>query len=371
MKIVLAALVLVAGGGWSAPASAAYATQAGPSWVPNGNVKTVTRVGDVVYIGGAFTSLRNPATGQVEPRSRVAALDADTGALRPWNPGANGPVEAIDVAADGTVYLGGSFTTAAGSAATRVAAVTPAGGPLPGFKASTNSTVFDLQVTGTSLYLGGAFGSVNSKNRPRLARVDRSTGALVDAFDARVSGGRVLTVELSPDGSSVLFGGAFTGVGGVPRGFVAAVAPDNGAVRPWAPDPTCDTCSLWDLALDGGRVYAAIGGPGGRVVAWDGTTGNRLWGRVGDGNVQAVDVQDGVVYGGGHFGPSFAGETRNQLVALSASNGNVLPWTVQFTDRNYPGIWDIHADADGLRIAGGFALVGNPASKYAVLPVAP
>ena len=363
------ASVLTVTGGWSAPASAAYSSQPGPSWVPNDNVKTVARSGGVVYIGGAFTTLTDPATGARVTRNRVAALDAATGKPLAWDPGANGVVEAIDVAPDGTVYLGGSFTSVGGSAATRLAAVTPGGTPVPGWKASANSTVFDVEVGASSLWVGGAFGSVNGRARPRLARLDRQTGTLATGFDAAVTGGRVLSVELSENGTSVLLGGAFTGVGGQPRGFVAAVAPDTGAVGSWNPGPSCDTCSLWDLAVGPGRVYAAMSGPGGRLVAWDSVTGNRLWSRGADGDVQAVDVEAGVVYAGGHFGPTFGGNTRYQLVALDAARGAVLPYRVEFTGRLYPGIWDLDADADGLRIAGGFTVAGSPARRYAVLPV--
>ena len=362
----LAATVVLAGG-WFTPASAAYSSDASRTWSPNGTVRAIARHGDVVYIGGDFTSLSEPGSSTRVARSRVAALDADTGAPLPWNPGANGLVRAIAVDPNGTVFLGGDFTAVGGRTATRLAALTPGGGPVTGWSASASDSVHDLYADGSSLYVGGRFGSVSRTSRPRLARLDADTGGVVTAFNARVSGGRVTALTPAPDGS-LLLGGQFTSVGGQARGFVAGVSRDSGAVTGWNPGPECSTCYLWDLATTSDRVYAAIGGPGGRAVAWDARSGSTYWSRGGDGNAQAVDVHDGVVYVGGHFGPQFSSATRHQLAALDAVRGTLLSYTVAFTGNDHPGIWAVDAGADGLRIGGGFVLDGNPARKYAMLP---
>lgn len=76
---------------------------------------TIDRTRDIVYIGGDVTTVGGQA------RSRVAAIDANTGSLLPWNPGANGSVRAIAVDAD-TVYLGGSFSEVGGQTHHYVAA---------------------------------------------------------------------------------------------------------------------------------------------------------------------------------------------------------------------------------------------------------
>ena len=59
-------------------------------WNPgaNGFVTALARIGPVVYAGGAFTT----AGGQ--PRARLAAFDAATGAVLDWNPGADNSVYA-------------------------------------------------------------------------------------------------------------------------------------------------------------------------------------------------------------------------------------------------------------------------------------
>jgi hypothetical protein len=380
---MLLGIGLVLGVGWLTPASAAYSTQAAPSWVPNGTVKAMARSGNVIYIAGSFTVLTQPGTTNRATRNRVAAIDVATGALLPWNPDANGLVDAIAVSPDGKkVYLGGDFTTVGGTTATRLGAVegctadSCTGARAPGWSATANASVHDLYVdVNGSVYAGGRFGALNGKTRRGVGRLDGGSGALVTEFNAAVTGGRVLTLEPAPDGT-LLVGGSFTAVGGQTRSFAAGVSKVTGAVTPWSPGAQCGTCYLWDLTATSNAVYAAIGGPGGRVVRWDPTTGAVRWSKSADGNVQAVDAildpatNKEVVYAGGHFGPTFAGATRHQLAALDAERGTLLPYTVAFAGSDSPGIWALDAAADGLAIGGGFTLAGNPARRYALLPAA-
>ena len=61
--------------------------------------------GRTIYVGGDFNQVNSTS------RNRIAALDAQTGELLPFNPGANGRVDAIAVNGN-TIYFGGDFTTA-------------------------------------------------------------------------------------------------------------------------------------------------------------------------------------------------------------------------------------------------------------------
>lgn len=349
----------------TSPATAAYNTVPGRSWVPNGVVYDVARGDDVIYIAGDFTSLQDPATGTTATRQRVAALDAATGELLPWNPGANDTVRAID-AAGGTVYFGGEFSQANGEPATRIAAVGADGSAVPGWSAQVNNTVVRIVATPTAVYIGGQFGAVNGVQRPRLARLEPGTGALVSTFNAQVSGGRVNAIALSPDGTRLYLGGTFSQLRGQSRVFQGAVDPETGAVSTsWAPPARCDICHIFDMVADGDRVFAAVGGGGGRVLAWN-ENGGVAWQRRGDGDVQAIDVDSGIVYAGGHFGPLFEGQTRHMLVALAVSNGAVQGYRLPFTGSDFPGIWAVLADSSGLHIGGSFRFSGgNPARRYA------
>jgi len=360
--ICCVALVAVASGATTTGASA-FSTTPTQTAVPNGTVYAIARSGSTVYLGGDFTAVRDPVTGATLGRSHLAAVDAATGRVTSWNPGANATVRALAVGSDGTIFAGGSFTAAAGAAALQIAAISPAGGRVAGWQASTNGPVRDLAVSGTGLYVAGTFGAVNGKPRPRLARVSTTTGAVDLAFDAKVGGGSVYTVL--PAAGSLFLGGSFTSLSGASRGFAGAVSPGSGAVTGWAPASGCANCPVLDLATDGTNVYEAIGGGGNRTTAVTVSGARRVWSKQGDGDVQALAVQGGVVYAGGHFS-NFDGGGHHQLVALSASNGALRPYTVGFSGSDGPGVWAVTADSTSLRIGGGFTLANGAGARYAV-----
>ena len=78
------------------------------SWAPTLNAQgfelAASADGSTIYVGGDFDQV----SGQW--RSRIAALDAQTGALRPFDPGANSRVDALAVNGN-TIYFGGDFTS--------------------------------------------------------------------------------------------------------------------------------------------------------------------------------------------------------------------------------------------------------------------
>ena len=90
----------------------------------NGNAQAITVTNGVVYVGGHFTTYCGARTGQetctkATGRKKLLAVDASTGALEPWNPGANSTLGVFALAAGGgTVSAGGDFTQA-GSASSR------------------------------------------------------------------------------------------------------------------------------------------------------------------------------------------------------------------------------------------------------------
>lgn len=118
LRVVVLALVAgfaFTGGGIFAPASATYTKNPSSSWVPDGTVYAMATDGDRVYLGGAFTSLRNPSTGAVVDRAHIAALDAVTGELdTAWNPGADGVVRSLALGDGDILYAGGSFANVGG-----------------------------------------------------------------------------------------------------------------------------------------------------------------------------------------------------------------------------------------------------------------
>ena len=73
--------------------------------VDDGDVRSIAQVGSTMVIGGNFTSVGGQA------RSRIAAFNADTGALTSFNLPVNGEVTTIVPGPDNhSVYIGGSFS---------------------------------------------------------------------------------------------------------------------------------------------------------------------------------------------------------------------------------------------------------------------
>jgi hypothetical protein len=380
--VAVSALAMVLAG---TPAHAVdYSTtpRAVTSWKPDKAVYDILTVGDRVYIGGDFTQVYDETLRRYVPRQRLAAFDRTSGALLDWNPGANGTVRSLAAGPNGVVYAGGTFTRAAGVGYdTKLVAIGEDGLPAPRFRAAVKGDVRDMTVEADSLYISGGVSSISNDpdsgarfvGRKSVAKLDALTGALDRAFNARVEFGRVNAIKV--ESGTLVIGGTFTGLAGTPAQYLATVALDTGARVGPTFTPVCDTCSVFDLDtnVEGTvpYVYVAMGGGGGRVVKYSLTTGGqRVWIRSGDGDVQAIDVYDGNVYAGGHFGPTFSRTVRHQLAVLSL-DGVLQPMTVPFTGLDKPGIWAVEADDRGLLLGGAFRGISGPviARRFAELPV--
>lgn len=110
-----------------------------------------------VFVGGEFTSVTFGSTAST--RNRIArltsALALDT-AFTTSAGGPNGNVLAVAPVGDGSVYVGGTFTTVDGSASGQYVALLGATGARDtAFTSGAAATVNALLFTGSSLYVGG------------------------------------------------------------------------------------------------------------------------------------------------------------------------------------------------------------------------
>jgi len=365
----------------AAPARAAgdpvYSEQARDTWtVTGGQVFAMVRVGSNIVLGGTFTGLRSPA-GATVARSRIALVNADTGApVTGWNPGADNTVRAL--ATDGSrLYVGGTFTTIGGVARSRLAALDAGtGAVVAGFRADASAEVRALLLHNGRLYAGGLFTAMAGKQRLRAAAVSPATGALSTTWVPAASWA-VNALVAVPGTTSIALGGEFATITGQARRYLAMVNRDTAAVLPWAPPPDCDDaanpCVIKSLAATSTLVYAAVSGPGGRVSAYHVSTGVRRWSQYGDGDVQAVALVGGTIYGGGHFAPQFGkvggvAATRNMLAAMDAATGAILPYHPVVAGSS--GIWALLAEPSGLRLGGIFTSVNGDSTirGYATFP---
>jgi hypothetical protein len=158
------------------PTAAAPSTQPATTWVTNGSVSAVARVGTTIYLGGEFTYV-GPPTGS------WVTLDASSGRRDAGWPVFNGPVQAMAPDGAGGWYVGGNFTRAGGLVRNNLARVKADKTIDPTWNPNVASggrfaSVLALAVSGGTVYVGGALpvlaGGLGTTSRPSMPPPGRS-----------------------------------------------------------------------------------------------------------------------------------------------------------------------------------------------------
>ncbi|MFF5172937.1 hypothetical protein ACFY3U_09920 [Micromonospora sp. NPDC000089] len=330
----------------------------------NGDTKAFAEIGDTVYVGGAFTSIKAAADSGWTARRYLFAYDRNTGALKPgFTPALDGPVHALAVSPQGKLIVGGAFGTVNGAARKNLVALEPTtGATVASFVGrGDGGLVRRTVVAGGKLYIAGAFHYVNDTAHSLLARLDASTGAIdqgfkIDASVARSSSELVWGLAVSPDAKTLVAVGNFTTVNGQERNQVVVVdLSGTPAVANWSTQRYVAPCysgfpfyardvdfsddgSYFVIIADGGRGDGAYCDAIARFeTSARGSAQDATWvNYTGTDSVTSVEVADNVVYVGGHFrwlnnanGNDSAGAgaiNRFGLGALDPINGLPLNW---------------------------------------------
>jgi hypothetical protein len=140
-----------------------------------------------VYAGGIFQQVKGP-NGAVVDRAYLAAFDLNTGVFDPvFAPVLDGPVLSIVAPGDGTLLVGGVYS----GGIVRIDATT--GAPVAGFAPGIENTgqrpaVWDMELVGSQLYVGGTFDSVGGVARENVVRLDFPSGAVSAGWTASTQG---------------------------------------------------------------------------------------------------------------------------------------------------------------------------------------
>ncbi|HEY3764194.1 MAG TPA: hypothetical protein VGL44_03475 [Gaiellales bacterium] len=376
-----------------ASAASAAVVQKKPSSVygANGTVRSIIVVGATTYLGGQFTSMVPNAGGTAVARNNVAAVSTATGALLPWNPNVNGTVYALTAGPTGNIYIGGTFTTAGGATHKNLVEVNGTTGAVITTFANSlkpNKAVRALAVSGTSLFVGGAF----TTPQHYAAKVDSTTGVRNTAFAPVITNSlgtspEVRAIAADPSGTRLILGGFFnqlnSGAPGDPNTTnlgVGAVDPNTGASLPWAWHTadlqTFRPFQLLAFAQDGTTLFGAGSGNGGSAMSWNMETGTLNYIEGFNGNVVGVGVADGVLYMGGHFtgydgpvpGSNFTTPiaSRDKLAAVDEATGLTLsPWNPAVNTTL--GIEAVAGGGTSLAIGGEFTKAGAVTQQHFTL----
>jgi Domain of unknown function (DUF5122) beta-propeller len=218
--------------------------------VLDGTVWSMTVVGDTVVVGGAFSKVSDSSRRHTYARRNIFAFNLNTGAVSPFAPDVDGAVYSLAAGADDTVYLGGAFKTVNGASSRGLARVDLNGQRVSSFHARINwGDVRSLAVRGSQLYAGGTFSAINGVNRDALARLSATTGTVDSGFDARLSAPglsrtRVEHFDISPDGQKLVAVGALLKASGYDRTQIVVfdISGPTAALTSWYTDAYKPAC---------------------------------------------------------------------------------------------------------------------------------
>jgi trimeric autotransporter adhesin len=356
----------------------------------NAVVRSILYLNGVAYLAGDFTQLA-PAgvtmggAGTVT-RHGLAACSESTGAIRPWNPGANGRVYSL-AHIGSTIYVGGKFTTLAGKPRTNIGAVTTSG-TATSFNPGAGDTVYVVRPgPNGNIFAGGTFGVLGGRTHARVGEVTPAgTPVSWNVTVGQVSGSAcpprchpvVFTIAFS--GSTVYFGGHFGLVNGQSRNSAAAVSLASGSLLQWNPNvfaaancPTCQTVEterVYTLIPDAttNEVYACGGfwqvngnKRSFNLAAFDPISGtlDPHFTVQDDGDTPGCALHNGTLYFGGHFNyvgvgcqhttapPCFV---YHHVAAADVATNTVLAWNPGANSNH--GIYTVRQDATHVGFGG-------------------
>jgi hypothetical protein len=280
-----------------------------PIWQTNGTVYALAVVGDVVYAGGGFTSVRppgSPSGTNEHSRRHLAAFSAATGTLLGFSPDLDGRVSSMAAGPNGgRLYVGGRFRHVGNAFRNHLAAFdTKSGSLVSTWKPGANAPVTALATNGKAVYLGGSFTSVAKQPRSRLAAVSVSGSLLPWTPDADAIVYAIAVVETSV-GTRVLIGGKFDRLAGVTQHKIGSVGPVTGAPKRWDFQPVPSAGQVKTIVVDqAGNAY--VGVETAEAHRFEGTfsavaaTGVKRWLDDCQGATQSIVLLRGHLYVGSH-----------------------------------------------------------------------
>ena len=255
--------------------------------------------GMALYVGGQFTLV-----GGGTSANRVARWDGST-----WSglgAGLNNIVSTVTATNETStlgpaLYVGGSFSTAGGAAASRVAKWSEERAGWSPLGGGTNNSVFALALfdngRGPRLFAGGKFTQADGLSTPYIAQWNGvSWSGAGGGMNDRVN---ALTVFDDGSGATLYAAGEFTQAGGVTAEHIAKW---NSSTQSWSSLSGGTNNDVWSLCpaqgmspvapgLHVGGIFSIVGGEevAGRIATWTGCVEAEPGDCNGDGNIDLDD----------------------------------------------------------------------------------
>jgi trimeric autotransporter adhesin len=326
----------------------------------------VSASGSTVYAGGLFTNIGG------QNRRYFAALNATDGTATAFNPNPNGNILGLALSVNGlTVYAAGGFNSfdglpsIGGQARNYLAAINAADGTATAFNPNPNDAAFAVGVSGSAVYVGGAFSSIGGLVRHGIAALNAADGTAT-SFDPNASfgAGNATVYALAVSGSTIYAGGFFTSVGGQPRNYIAALNAADGTATTWNPgsNSTVETLVVSGSIIYAGGDFTSIGGqPRNFIAALNLTDGSpTAFNPSANSSVAALAVSGPLVYVGGFF-TSIGGQTRNKIAALNTADGSATSWNPDATTN--ANVLALAVSGSTIYAGGDFVTIGGQARK--------
>lgn len=254
------------------------------NYTPNvldGTVFSIAEIGDMIVLGGQFTQVQASTGGAVLSRNNIVGFNKNNGQISTsFAPQFNSTVRSVVAAADGTsVYVGGQFGTLNGASVTKVTKLSLSNGSRvtafnPG---NIDAVVHDMKLVGSKLYVAGEFSTIKGTPRSKLASLNPTTGALLPelnvVFDGTHLGGTTFVhkFDVSPDGKTMVVTGNFRTMDGLDRVQVGMIdlSTPQASVAAWQTEswkPNCYSSFAYylnDLDFSPDGSYFVLGSMGG------------------------------------------------------------------------------------------------------------
>lgn len=311
----------------------------------------------ILYVGGAFTFIGDKS------RNYLAALDAATGDVTEWNPGANGYVSYV-AATDRYVIAEGQFNSfRAGIAVIDAATGVPAPVELDSIFHPWHWSVLGanpLVLIGETLYSASVFPG-DEKYRCCIAAFNTATDKLT-VWNMDYDGTAHMSIGII--GTTIYLAGEFSSIGGKSRKNIAAIDMKTGDVLEWSPGR--DLKDIYQIVTAANTVYVLDDydrdGTGRLFAAFDATTGEEIEFTRNSDDISGMAPWKLLKYGNNNIIAYFNGVSQSILGKKVSNLAIIDRATGMATDFNVSINKEVRAIAlygDTAYIAGSFSNVGG------------